>query len=56
MSHFGKENQGTNWFGALAVWLSGISMLAYFLFSETVRGYFTFLAKTLNKTVEVLLK
>ena len=56
MAPLNKGNQRTNWLGTMAVWLSGISLLVYFVCSYAVRNYFTFLIKNFNKTLEILSK
>ena len=49
-------SQRTNWLGTMAVWLSGISMLIYFLSSYAVSNYFVFLRDNFYKTLEILSK
>jgi len=40
----------------MAAWLSGISMLVYFLSSYAVSNYFIFLRDNFYKTLEILSK
>lgn len=51
-----KERYPTNWLGAIAVCLSGISMLVYFFSSYTVKNYFIFLTQAFNKTISIILR
>jgi hypothetical protein len=51
----GTRNQRKkNWFGSVALWLSVMSMLAYFFFSDVVKNEVVFLRINLGKALAIL--
>ena len=56
MGDVSKGNGGTSHLGTIAVWLSGASMLLYFLFSYSLGNFCVLVADGLSKTLEILFR
>ena len=49
-----EGSKGKDWVATMAVWLSGISALIYFLTSYAVRNHILFLVQSLEKLIATL--